>query len=179
MVSTRLIRSRGSLQKQMSMDQDLLVCVVSERSKLKKMTQWNRQPKDDEEPGIEPNLTETETPVGGQRIPPQNPGAPVTEITALRLDLGAQCRKTSCHQGASPHPFPGLSTGGLHSNINPFASVSCTQRQSSRQSSTTAPSPQYSLFGGGTDRRVVAARANAATAGGRQDGSIAGRSSIR
>ena len=31
----------------------------------------------DEEPGIEPNQTETETPVGGQRIPPQNPGAPM------------------------------------------------------------------------------------------------------
>ena len=37
---------QGKSSKADSMDQDLLVCVVSERSKLKKMTQWNRQPKE-------------------------------------------------------------------------------------------------------------------------------------
>jgi hypothetical protein len=31
---------------------------------------------DDEGPGIEPNRPGTETPVGGQRVPPQHPGAP-------------------------------------------------------------------------------------------------------
>ena len=82
---------------------------------------------DDEGPGIELNRPETETPVGGQRIPPQNPGAPGRNHgTAVDWDT---MQKDFLPQGASPHPFPGLSTGGLHSNINPFASVSCSSRQ--------------------------------------------------
>ena len=115
--------------------------------KNEKTDKVDRPADDDEGPGIELNRPETETPVGGQRIPPQNPGAPGRNHgTAVDWDT---MQKDFLPQGASPHPFPGLSTGGLHSNINPFASVSCTQRQSSRQSSTTAPSPQYTLFGGG------------------------------
>jgi hypothetical protein len=102
---------------------------------------------DDEGPGVEPNRQETETPVGGQRIPPQNPGAPGRNHgTAVDWDT---MQKDFLPQGTSPHPFPGLSTGGVQSNINLFGGVSSTQRQSSRQSSMTAPSPQYTLFGGG------------------------------
>ena len=101
----------------------------------------------DEEPGIEPNLTETETPVGGQRIPPQNPGAPVRSY-GTAADWGA-FGKDFLPSGASPHPFPGFSTGGHQSNTNPFASGPSVQRQSSCSSAKTAPSPQYSLFGGG------------------------------
>ena len=96
---------------------------------------------DDEGPGIEPNRPETETPVGGQRIPPENPGAPGRNH-GTAVDWGTM-QKYFLPQGASPHPFPGLSTGGFQSNITPFGGVSSTHRQSSRQSSTTAPSPQY------------------------------------
>ena len=97
MVSTRLIRSRGSLQKQMSMDQDLLVCVVSERSKLKKMTQWNRQPK--ETRNQESNRTEqkqrhpSEGSAFRHRIRVHQCGA-----TGQRL-TGEHLGKTSCHRG--------------------------------------------------------------------------------
>ena len=54
------------------------------------MTQWTRQPKSEvhEEPGIEPNRPETETPVGGQRIPPHNPGAPMRSY-GTAADWGA------------------------------------------------------------------------------------------
>ena len=64
----------------------------------------------DEEPGIEPNRPETETPVGGQRIPPQNPGAPLRSY-GTAAGWGA-FGKDFLPSGASPHPFPGFSTGG-------------------------------------------------------------------
>ena len=143
--------------------------------KNEKTDKVDRPAGNDEGPGIELNRPETETPVGGQRIP---------HIIQVHQDgstaLGHNAERLSATRGVAASVPSGLSTGGFQSNINPFGGVSCTQRQSSRQSSTTAPSPQYTLpIWGWADRRTVAARADAATAGGRQDVSIAGCSSIR
>ena len=106
-------------------------------------------PADDEEgPGIKLNRPEIETPVGGQRIPPQNPTRCTRTESRHCGGLGHNAERLSATRGVAAS-IPRALQGGVQSNINPFASVSCTQRQSSRQSSTTAPSPQYTLFGGG------------------------------